>query len=109
MDEIPQTIQEEYEHGAIVSLAASLALEEPDAGMKLEELRRWLAAQVAHLLDRQPGLLMSHLYRIDVPEPAVQAVLQEAPPADIPWRLADLMIVRQRQKIETRRRYGQKP
>lgn len=71
----------------------------------LEDVRRFLVERIAPLLDRNPSLLMSILYRVDVAERDVQRVLQEAPPGAIPFELADLLIARQLQKVRTRRAY----
>ncbi len=72
----------------------------------LDEVRAFVRSHVARLLDHNPGLLMSIMYRVDVPEPKVQAVLQFAGPAEIPDRLTDLLIERQMEKVHTRRKYS---
>lgn len=89
---------------------AALALRDtfelgPSDPLSLDEVRRLLAQRVAELLERNPSLLMSLLYRIDVAEDAVQRTLREAPVPRIPMELADLIVARQLQKVETRRRY----
>lgn len=104
MNQTPRHSSEEMDRESIRAVAGLLGLERSPE-METAALRLWLADRIAALLDRQPELLMSHLYRIDVPEAAVQDVLQKRPPAEIPLHLADLMIERQLQKIETRRRY----
>ena len=71
----------------------------------LDDVRRLLARRIGELLDQQPSLLMSLLYRIDVAERDVQHVLAEAPVSAIPEQLADLIVARQLEKVETRRRY----
>lgn len=75
----------------------------------LDALRAALAARIADLLNRQPDLLMSLLYRIDVAEAAVQAAFASTPPGHLPQALADLVIERQLQKLRWRRHYGRDP
>ena len=71
----------------------------------LEDIHAYLTERIADLLARNPGMLMSILYRIDVPEARVTQVLTQGDPALIPAALADLVIERQLQKIETRRKH----
>lgn len=89
-------------------LAAPLA---PDGALPrppptLDDVRRYLTGRIAELLERRPALLMSLLYRIDVAERDVQQALRAAPPGALPGALADLVLARQLQKLETRRRYA---
>ncbi len=77
----------------------------PVAHPSLEDVRAFVAERIALLLDRNPGLLMSILYRIDVAERKVTAVLSTHGPEAIPAALADLVIERQLQKLRIRRRY----
>ena len=90
---------------AATALTTAFALPE-DASASLGALRRLLTAKIAELLDRNPAWLMHVLYRVDVAEARVKAVFAEAAPDEIAPRLADLLIERQLQKIEYRRRYG---
>ena len=73
--------------------------------MTMEDVRRYVRDEVGRLLDQNPGLLMSILYRIDVAESDVQDVLSNSPHEVIPERLADLIIERQVEKLQTRRAY----
>lgn len=70
----------------------------------LEDVHRFVAAHVARLLDQNPAMLMSILYRIDVPEHSVQAVMRHARHEAIPEELAKLIVARQLEKMEMRRR-----
>lgn len=70
----------------------------------LDEVRRFLIERITVLFDRQPALLMSILYRIDVPEAKVQRVLQQSAPDALAPDLADLIIERQLQKVKWRDR-----
>lgn len=78
-----------------------------DAGeqVSMDEVRAYLVAHIRRLLDRNPALLMSILYRIDVPERDVKATFAGCSPPEVPERLADLIIERQLQKVALRARY----
>ncbi|GIV57470.1 MAG: hypothetical protein KatS3mg042_0383 [Rhodothermaceae bacterium] len=95
---------------ALAALAAALpgeaALPAPAATLTLDDVRRFLVAHISTLLDRNPGLLMSILYRVDVAEAKVKRAFAEHPPATLPGALADLLIERQLQKLRLRRQYG---
>ncbi len=71
----------------------------------LEQVRQFLIEQISVLLDRNPALLMSILYRIDVAERDVMQALTASPPEAIPGKLAELMLARQLQKQAIRRAY----
>lgn len=75
----------------------------------LEEVHAYLVDKIAELLVRQPALLMSILYRIDVSEFAVTKILSQATPSDVPSLLASLVIHRQLQKVRLRSEYGASP
>lgn len=91
-------------------LAARFESEPGTTGsLSLEDVRRFVRGHVEGLLERNPGMLMSILYRIDVAEQSVQRVLSTAPHDEIPTRLADLIIERQLEKVRTRRRFGSDP
>ena len=78
-----------------------------DAGepMTLEDVRAYLIGHVTYLLDRNPALLMSILYRIDVAERDVKQAFGACTPHELPGRLADLLIERQLQKLRLRARH----
>lgn len=72
----------------------------------LEALRRYLTGHVARLLDRNPALLMSILYRVDVAERDVRHAFRTSPPDGLPADLADLLIARQIAKLRLRRAHA---
>ena len=72
----------------------------------LGAVRQALAARITVLLDRNPALLMSILYRIDVAEARVQHAIAHSPPDALASDLADLVLERQLQKVKLRRRYS---
>jgi hypothetical protein len=75
--------------------------------MTMEDVRLFVRNHVARLLDHNPAMLMSILYRIDVSEAQVQNVLKLAGHDEISDRLAELIIDRQLQKLRLRRRYSE--
>ncbi|MDX1546093.1 MAG: hypothetical protein R3247_03850 [Rhodothermales bacterium] len=87
------------------ALAEAFGGPAPAAQATLADVRRYVEAHVARLLDANPALLMHVLYRVDVAERDVRRVFDEAPPGEIARRLADLLVARQLVKLETRRRY----
>lgn len=94
----------DIDRDAARALRQTFALDVPDAPT-LDDVRDLLAQRISELLDANPSLLMSLLYRIDVAERDVQRVLSESPVPAIPHELAELIVARQVQKAETRRRY----
>ena len=83
------------------------ALEQTDT-LTLDDVRDFLIPKITVLLDRNPGLLMHLLYRVDVAERDVKRVFAESMPQDIPPHLADLLIERQLLKLKIRRTYREK-
>jgi len=77
----------------------------------IEELVAVLAQRVATMIQNEPDLLFQLLYRIDVKESLVQEALAnpEFSPDDAAKAIARLIIERQWQKIESRRKYPQDP
>lgn len=75
---------------------------QPEPG--LEDIRKLLTTQIAWLLDYQFERLLQAMYRIDIAEQDFRAVLTgEAPVAAA---LAELVLQREIQKIETREKYS---
>ena len=74
----------------------------------LDDVRAFLIPKIIALLDRNPGLLMHILYRVDVAERDVKRVFAEAAPEDLAPHLADLLIERQLLKLKIRRNYREK-
>lgn len=94
---------------ALNALARSFGADQepaaPDSRPTMEEVHSFVSTHVARLLDQNPGMLMSILYRIDVPERNVRHVLESAPPSVIVDRLTALIIERQLEKVRLRRRF----
>lgn len=70
-----------------------------------DDLINLLADRISILLDKEPELLMSTLYRLDVLEVKILEVLNN-PATPTPEGLAKLILERQRQKQQTRRKYS---
>jgi hypothetical protein len=65
-----------------------------------------LADRIDYMLQSNPDMLMSMMYRMDVREKDLQEALQPGK-LDEPTRaLALLVIKRQQERLETRRKYG---
>ena len=88
-------------------VAPDAALEQVDTPT-LDDVRAFLIPKITALLDRNPGLLMHILYRVDVAERDVKRVFAESAPNDVPPHLADLLIERQLLKLKIRRTYREK-
>lgn len=73
--------------------------------LTFEEVKAFLRHHISDLLDRNPQRLMSVLYRIDVAESDVHRTFETAAPDALIDELVELILHRQLQKIETRRKY----
>lgn len=68
--------------------------------------RAWLEAvktRVAELLDSDPGLLFSHLYRLDISEASLSSILRTEFPKDIPEAISREILMREKQKAASRK------
>jgi hypothetical protein len=73
-----------------------------------EELIQYVADYVSDMLDREPDLLFSTLYRLDVDEHKIKkALLASEEPGNI--ALAKLILKRQKQRVEARKKYKSPP
>lgn len=68
----------------------------------LNKLKEWLAHEIQMLIDRDFHSFLNMLYRIDVDEQKAKEAFSDNDPS---WRLADLVIERELQKVESRRKY----
>ena len=69
------------------------------------QIQEVLEARLVYLLLNEMETLLQLLYKIDVNEQKVKAAFAQSTPQDIAPELAKLMIVRMRQKAETRLKY----
>ena len=74
-----------------------------------KEMIKLLADKVAQMLDEDPELLMSYLYRLDILEEKINAVLHQPKGLSVPFGLATLIWERQKERIATKKRYKQDP
>ena len=72
---------------------------------QLEEFRKYLTEKMKDLLDKNYNLLINTLYRIDISEKKLTELFSSKNKESIPQKLADLIIERQIEKINFRKRY----
>jgi len=72
---------------------------------RLEEFRIYLTDKMKDMLDKNYNLLINTLYRIDISEKKLAELFSAKNKESIPQKLADLIIERQIEKINYRRRY----
>ena len=65
--------------------------------------------RIAELLDASPGSLFSMLYRLDVREEKIKAVLDPTYPMPPAEAIAKLVLERHEQRMSTRTKYRQEP
>ena len=73
----------------------------------LEELITELSVIIGEMITHDFNRLVNILYRIDVSEEKVKKAMGEQSPEDVPRKIAELIVERELQKLETRRRYRQ--
>ena len=85
----------------VLSVNKDLGLELP-VTISQEKLQEALAAYINHLINTDFEKLVTLLYRIDVSEAKLKAMLQHQPAHNAGELVAALMIERQLQKIKSR-------
>lgn len=83
-------------------LEDSFQIEEKDP---MGELKNELEKIVKHLMDHNFNQLLNALYRIDVSEEKVNAILETSPPDDVASSLAEAILERELIKAEYRLKY----
>jgi len=76
--------------------------------LEKETILNQIAAIVADMLETQPDLLFSYLYRLDVDEHKISKVVNQGPGGDISLGLATLILQRQLARIQTQKEYGKR-
>lgn len=71
----------------------------------IAELRNALIKIINYLLNKDLERLLLAMYRIDIAEHKVKTVLSTSDPENISYDLAELIIQRELQKVETRKKY----
>lgn len=72
---------------------------------KLEEFKKYLIQRLTDMLDNNFNLLVNTLYRIDISEQKLAELYGNKNKENIPEKLADMIIERQMQKIQFRKKY----
>ena len=72
---------------------------------RLEEFRKYLTEKMKDMLDKNYNLLINTLYRIDINEKKLAELFADKNKESIPQKLAELIIERQIEKINFRKRY----
>ncbi len=97
-------------HEALQQISKDLSLPDeqlPQHTQNAEQFRAWLAKQIAYQMETNMESFLQALYRLDISEKKAMLALSnqtELPPA---LALADLVIEREIQKINTRNWYKQ--
>ncbi len=78
----------------------------PAPSFSFDELKEKLAAHINGLINHDFNQLVGLLYRIDINETKLRQVLNESPGEDAGKIIAELVIERQMQKIQSRRQFG---
>ncbi|MCY7309575.1 MAG: hypothetical protein LH619_02240 [Chitinophagaceae bacterium] len=73
-----------------------------------EELREKLVAHINHLINHDFEKLVFYLYRIDVNENKMRALLEQREGENAAGLIADLIIERQSEKIKSRQEFRQR-
>jgi len=97
-----------FDIAAFEIIKRELALEKGCQEQDLE-LVEIITARVNDLLNSDPGLLFSYLYRLDVSEQRVKQVVHHSNDDNAPRALAELILHRQIQRVKTKKTIKQKP
>lgn len=87
-------------------IISNFEIEGTDADVSEDELLDILTSQVAYLMDRRLDYLLSLLYRLDVLEPKIKAVLYNQELIEPARGLAKLILDRQKERVATRTKYS---
>ena len=68
-----------------------------------------IRVRVNELLEKDPELLMSYLYRLDILVEKLKFILSKDSPIPISEGISLLIFERQKQRVETKQKYKQKP
>jgi hypothetical protein len=90
----------------VPAINQSMELEIPATGT-LEQLREKLSVHINELINHDFEKLVFHLYRIDVDEARMRALLANKAGENAGGLIADLIIERQLQKLRNKERFKQ--
>ena len=71
----------------------------------IDELHAQLVIVISYLLDKDFNRLLNAVYRIDISEQKLQKALSVDPPNMVAPSIATLILERELQKVETRKKY----
>lgn len=91
------------------NLTEDIELEAPETVDDKALLIGAIKERVAYMLAREPGLLFSYMYRLDVEESQVGAIVSGVHRGDPEEELAKLIYQRQLRRVESKERYKQEP
>ncbi len=86
-------------------IISDFEIEGADSDVSEDELLDILTSQIEYLMDRRLDYLLSLLYRLDVLEPKIKAVLYNQEIIAPARGLAKLILDRQKERVATRARY----
>lgn len=78
-------------------------------GISESDLLEAITARVKNLVDESPDLLVSYLYRLDIEEDKINAVLKGLTHEDPIAGISNLILERQKQRIASKKNNKQKP
>ena len=87
-------------------LKEELDLEHDDEDIGEQELLDAIAIRVGNLMDADSQLLFSYLYRLDVSERSLNAILSSTSEQSLPERIAILILERQKSRILSKQKYN---
>ena len=102
VDEIQQQVFDSFEIDAQLMPVGNSQEE------KFKAFRDLLIRRIEELAEKDMDKLMWLLYRVDVNEKKLHEVLKKTSPADFSSVIADLIIERQKEKVESRKKFGNK-
>ncbi|KIC90884.1 hypothetical protein [Flavihumibacter sp. ZG627] len=100
---------------ALAEILQELELTTNHEALQLEKIKTWsdlrnsLAIWVSGMINRSFEELIFTLYRIDINENKLKFLLSEKVGEDTDYIIADLIIERQLQKLQTRKQFRQPP
>lgn len=87
----------------------ALDLGERTEDINIDEVLEAIKARVAYLLERDPNLLFSYLYRLDVLEADLKMAFSGLIDKNAVDSIAELIMQRQKNRLETKLKYKQDP
>ena len=89
----------------MTDLSEGLEMTTEESLITEDELLSAIAFRVGELMDRNPELLFSYLYRLDVKEESLNNALHTHSQSPIALRLANLILDRQKARWKTKQEY----